>query len=70
VHALLLLDGEGGFRLRDAGSSNGVAINGRRLAKDETAPLAPRDVVAFGDVALLFLDGPAFFDALPILVGA
>jgi pSer/pThr/pTyr-binding forkhead associated (FHA) protein len=68
----LTVDREGepvpGFRLEDLGSGNGVAINGRRLQKGESAAVVNRDVVNLGDVALLFLDVEGLFEHLPELV--
>ena len=42
---------DGGWTLRDAGSSNGTWLNGLRV---ETAPLEPGDTLQIGELVLLF----------------
>ena len=47
LHARIYADGGNRFWLEDAGSSNGVFINGQRSSKAE---LLPRQAIKFGDV--------------------
>ena len=63
------VDGEVTFRLESLGSTNGVLLNGKSMAAGEIVPLHSRDVVALGDVTLLFLDARALFEHLPELIG-
>ena len=44
---------EGGFVVRDRGSTNGIYVNGNKV---EESPLRPRDRVEFGAAACLFVD--------------
>jgi hypothetical protein len=57
-HARFSLSGEGSAAVRDLGSKNGVAVNGRRVRRG-AAPVAPGDLVAVGDTLLAFEDGLA-----------
>jgi hypothetical protein len=45
-----------GIAIRDLGSKNGTAIDGRRLADGEVAALHDGDTINLGDVALAFRD--------------
>jgi EAL domain-containing protein (putative c-di-GMP-specific phosphodiesterase class I) len=49
-HAQILVDAEGGYRLRDLGSTNGTFLNGRRIDSDTT--VLPGDVIHVGDQEL------------------
>ncbi len=51
----------------DLGSSNGVAVNGRKLKKHGHGALVSGDVLDLGDVSLLVLDAGEFWDGLPRL---
>lgn len=51
----------------DLGSSNGVAVNGRKLKKHGHGTLVSGDVLDLGDVSLLVLDAVEFWDGLPRL---
>lgn len=68
AHARLIRDDQG-FSLVDTGSANGLAVNGRRAARNGRLALASGDIVDLGDVSLLFLDAPALWDGLPRLAG-
>ena len=57
------------FRLQDAGSDNGVTVNGNRLKPAAVATLRSRDVIGLGDVMLLFLAASSFYESLPALTG-
>src|SRR5256885_6946408 len=41
-----------GWRIRDLGSTNGTSLNGVRLGNGQW-PLRPRDLLQFGDVAIV-----------------
>src|SRR5689334_24346448 len=41
-----------GWRVRDLGSTNGTSLNGVRLGNGQW-PLRPRDLLQFGDVAIV-----------------
>jgi pSer/pThr/pTyr-binding forkhead associated (FHA) protein len=56
-----------GFVVRDLGSSNGTQVNGR-AAPQGGYLLSPGDIVAFGDVELLFLDAEAFWERVESLM--
>jgi transcriptional regulator with PAS, ATPase and Fis domain len=43
--------------IRDAGSHNGTSIGGRRLERDERAPLVPNQVVKLGSASLIVQGG-------------
>src|ERR1700722_7000090 len=43
---------EGGWRVRDLGSTNGTRLNGVRLGNGQW-PLRPRDLLQFGEVAVV-----------------
>ena len=58
-----------GLRVVDLGSSNGLAVNGKRKDPGAPAPLRSGDVVEFGDVSTLFLDPATFWDHLPKMAG-
>lgn len=49
-HAQILSDADGGYRLRDLGSTNGTYLNGRRIDSDAT--ILPGDVIHVGDQEL------------------
>ena len=49
-HAQICLDAEGGYLLRDLGSTNGTFLNGRRIDSDTT--ILPGDVIHVGDQEL------------------
>lgn len=57
------------FTIIDVGSSNGVAVNGRRAKTGEPMPLHSGDVVELGDIVVLFLDAPGFYEHLPKMAG-
>jgi hypothetical protein len=50
-HAELVRDPDGGWRVRDLGSTNGVAVNGTKVAE---RPLALGDVISFGSCDVRF----------------
>jgi hypothetical protein len=50
-HAELVPGDGGGWRVRDLGSTNGVAVNGARVTDQ---PLAPGDVITFGSCDVRF----------------
>lgn len=66
LHARFMAEGDAFFFV-DAGSRNGVCVNGRRAAKSGRITVRSGDIVDLGDVSLLFLDPPALWDALPRL---
>ncbi len=49
-HAVLDSDPDGGYFLKDAGSTNGTGINGRRLTKGKFEDVYPGDDISFGQV--------------------
>lgn len=55
------------FSITDAGGNNGIAVNGKKLARGSAHRLTSGDVVDLGDVALLFLDASELYDGLPRL---
>jgi len=57
-HAELTVQ-DGRAYLRDAGSTNGSAINGVRLVAGRTYPLRDGDAIAFGDLHGVFREGPS-----------
>lgn len=64
-HALLKRGEDGGFLMRDAGSSNGTTVNGSSvLARGHGPPaeLKPGDNVQLGRVACTFVDAAALRD--------
>ncbi len=68
VHANLVPLGRGSFAVTDVGSSNGTSVNGRRLPKGDTVPLADGDRISFGGEAeLTYKTGPGLHAYLPLL---
>jgi hypothetical protein len=57
-HAQLVRSPDGGWMVRDLGSTNGTQVNGARIV--DGAPVAPRDRLRFGQVGF-------FFAVLPVL---
>jgi pSer/pThr/pTyr-binding forkhead associated (FHA) protein len=55
------------FAIADAGGDNGIAVNGKAIARGAAHKLASGDVVDLGDVSLLFLDAAELYDGLPRL---
>lgn len=55
------------FAIADAGGDNGIAVNGKAIARGVSHKLASGDVVDLGDVSLLFLDAAELYDGLPRL---
>lgn len=55
------------FAIADAGGDNGIAVNGKALARGVSHKLTSGDVVDLGDVSMLFLDGAELYDGLPRL---
>ena len=53
----ILVRREGQFFLTDNGSSNGTYINGKRLAANQTYPVAVGDALRFGEVEVRFQAG-------------
>jgi len=51
IHARLFLHGDR-WMVEDLGSTNGTSVNGERV--DGPRPLAPRDIIQVGDVAMEF----------------
>ncbi len=43
---------EGGWRVRDLGSTNGTFVNGVKLQANDDVPIKARDIVQFGKIAL------------------
>ncbi len=58
VHLVLMRSPAGGWTVRDAGSSNGTLLDGRRLAAGQPEPLPSGARLQAGSVHLTFL-GPA-----------
>ena len=52
-HAELRPDGQGGWQVRDLGSTNGVKVNGRKI--DGPAPLQSGDRLALGTADVRFV---------------
>jgi DHA3 family tetracycline resistance protein-like MFS transporter len=52
VHAHITREANGSFVIRDAGSRNGITINGARVESHQSAKLKPDDVVRVGGVML------------------
>jgi MFS family permease len=50
VHAYITREPNGSFTIRDAGSRNGITINGSRVGAQQTAKLKPDDVIRIGAV--------------------
>lgn len=53
-HAKVTCEGDT-YRVSDAGSRNGVLLNGRTLAAEEIATLRHKDVIQMSDCQVLFL---------------
>jgi EAL domain-containing protein (putative c-di-GMP-specific phosphodiesterase class I) len=53
-HAVILHDLNGGYRVRDMGSTNGTFLNGCRI---DEAPLRDGDILVFADVEFSFFTG-------------
>lgn len=53
-HATLLQLENGGFAVRDEGSTNGTRVNGVRLEAGEVQPLVHSDILQVGGVEMLF----------------
>ncbi len=49
-HAILDTDPLGGYFLKDAESTNGTSVNGKKLAKGEFVDIYPGDELCFGQV--------------------
>jgi pSer/pThr/pTyr-binding forkhead associated (FHA) protein len=64
VHAFILPGSDGSYDLRDAGSSNGTFLRGRRLRPDERMQLAIGEPIRFGVLDTLFLDAGRLHDWL------
>lgn len=58
VHATFEAAEDGAWRVADAGSKNGIRVNGTRSRQPEGAPLGSGDVVSAGDVPLAFVSTP------------
>lgn len=54
IHSALKMDEAGTLLVADTGSTNGTHINGVRISYGEARPIAPDDVVAFGEVEVRF----------------
>jgi pSer/pThr/pTyr-binding forkhead associated (FHA) protein len=60
-HARIVRTKEG-FGIEDLGSTNGVTVNGRRLAPEELQPIGHGDTIGISDHVLLFVDRGSFTD--------
>ncbi|MCI0340195.1 MAG: FHA domain-containing protein [Planctomycetales bacterium] len=68
VHANLVPLGRGSFAVTDVGSSNGTAVNGHRVPKGDTVPLADGDKISFGGEAeVTYKTPPGLHAYLPLL---
>jgi len=56
-HALVYLDTNGTYILKDGGSANSTIVNGKILKKDETHTLSEGDEIQVGDTLLVFRRG-------------
>lgn len=68
-HAYFEDDGNGGFTLQDARSTNGTFVNGKRVPRHGhgiPSPVRTGDLVRFGNVELSFVDANAFRDLVRI----
>lgn len=66
-HAFFEDDGNGGFILQDARSTNGTFVNGRRVPRSgmgEPVPVRTGDLLRFGTVELSFIDARSFRDLI------
>jgi FHA domain len=54
-HAEILWSGDGGLTIRDAGSTNGTWVNGRRV---DSAPLSPGDQIEVGSTLFRLVEMP------------
>lgn len=66
-HAFFEDDGNGGFTLQDARSTNGTYVNGKRVPRSGMGlPVAVRtgDLLRFGAVELSFMDARSFRDLI------
>jgi hypothetical protein len=66
-HAFFEDDGNGGFTLQDARSTNGTFVNGKRVPRSGMGlPVAVRtgDLLRFGAVELSFIDARSFRDLI------
>ena len=66
-HAFFEDDGNGGFILQDARSTNGSYVNGKRVPRSGMGlPVAVRtgDLIRFGSVELSFIDARSFRDLI------
>ena len=61
-HARIVRTKEG-FGIEDLGSTNGVTVNGRRLAPDELQPIGHGDSITLSDHMLLFVDHGGIADS-------
>ena len=61
-HARIVRTKEG-FGIEDLGSTNGVTVNGRRLASDELQPIGHGDAITLSDHVLLFVDRGGLADS-------
>jgi hypothetical protein len=64
VHAHILREPDGTFRLRDNQAANSTFHNGRMLEPGSSCPLALGDEVAFASMAFDFVDAGRLHDAL------
>jgi pSer/pThr/pTyr-binding forkhead associated (FHA) protein len=54
VHAEIVRLEESAYGVRDAGSANGVVLNGQRLKGSDIHPLRNGDHICLGEVVLVF----------------
>ena len=72
-HAFFEDDGQGGFLLQDARSTNGTFVNGKRVPRQgqgAPVPVSSGDQIRFGDVVLSFVDAESFRELLKRVFGA
>jgi hypothetical protein len=68
LHAHFACIDNRGARLTDAGSANGTFVNGQRLVPSVVTPLNLRDIIRFGSLSLMLVDGAGLYDALAPLL--
>lgn len=64
VHAHILKEAEGSYKLSDNEAANATFVNGRKVLGKKAMPMRVRDTVAFGTFELEFVDAERLYQIL------